>query len=48
MTIDDKTLVIGATTLICLVAIFKLPDATSVITAVLSGLFGIAVGKALD
>ncbi len=44
---DDKALVILAVTIIALAAMWRLPDAENIITSVVSGLFGVAVGRAL-
>lgn len=43
---DDKDLVIFAATIICVASMFLLTDAKDVVLSVISGLFGIAVGKA--
>lgn len=43
--IDDKDLVIVATLILGIVSMFALPDAREIVIAVVSGLFGIAVGK---
>jgi len=42
---DDKSLVIIAVTILGLVALFRLTEPEQVLTAVVSGLFGVAVGK---
>jgi len=44
---DDKTLVIFAVTILGIFSMFALPEAKEIIIAVVSGLFGIAVGKRL-
>jgi len=43
--VDDKDLVIGAVTIIAIIAMFAISDPETIITAVVSGLFGIAVGR---
>jgi len=43
--IDDKYLVISAVTIIACIAMFALTNPETIITATISGLFGIAVGK---
>lgn len=43
--IDDKDLVIIAVTLIAAIAMFAISEPETIITAVVSGLFGIAVGR---
>lgn len=43
---DDKDLVIAASTIICIVSMFLLADAREVVLSVISGLFGVAIGKA--
>ena len=43
---DDKELVIVAVTVIAVLAIFRMPESDTIITSVVSGLFGVAVGKA--
>jgi len=47
--LDDKDLVIGATVIICLCAIFANPsvEALGLVQSALTGLFGVAVGKSL-
>ena len=46
--IDDKLAVILCVTLIGIVSMFKLTDAATVVNSVVSGLFGVAVGKSLS
>lgn len=41
---DDKTLVIIAVTVIALATIVAMPD-VNILTAIVSGLFGVAVGR---
>ena len=43
---DDKDLVIAATTIICVVSILCLAEAKEIVLSIVSGLFGVAVGKA--
>lgn len=43
--IDDKNLVIVATLILGVVSILLLPEAKEVVIAVVSGMFGIAVGE---
>ena len=47
--IDDKDLVIVATLILGIIAMFALPDADApgIISSIVTGLFGIAVGKSL-
>ncbi len=47
MKLDDKTLVILAATVIALVSMFILSDPEQVVGNIVTGLFGIAVGKSL-
>ena len=42
---DDKTYVIIAATVIALISMFKPVDDLTLLTAIVSGMFGIAVGK---
>ena len=42
---DDKDIVIICATLLACVAMFILPDAGQVVSNVITGLFGVAVGK---
>lgn len=44
---DDKALVIFAVTALGIVSLFAVENATSVVNQITSGLFGVAVGKAL-
>ena len=44
---NDKSLVIIAVTVLGLVSLFRLAEPEQVLTAVISGLFGVAVGKAV-
>lgn len=46
---DDKELVILAVLILGIIAMFALPDADSpnIISSIVSGLFGIAVGKSI-
>ena len=46
--IDDKALVIAAVTILCIIAMFKLPDAQNIVNTGIAGLLGVAVGKALN
>lgn len=43
--LDDKNLVIICSTLLGLAALWALQDPTTVITSVITGLFGVAVGR---
>ena len=43
---DDKDLVIFAATIICVVSILCLAEAKVIVLSIVSGLFGVAVGKA--
>jgi len=45
--LDDKVQVIWALLLIALFAMFKLPDAAMTVNSIVSGLLGVAVGKAI-
>ena len=46
---DDKTLVVVCATVIAIVCIFAMPDqAQNIVGNVVTGLFGVAVGKALN
>lgn len=45
--LDDKALVILSVLLICIVAMFKVPDASNLVNQAITGLFGVAVGKAI-
>lgn len=48
-TVDDKTIIIWAVAIIVIVALFKITDPkelTGIVNSALSGLFGIAVGRA--
>lgn len=47
MLTNDKFWVIWAVTIICLVAMVKIPDAKEIVGNALTGLFGIAVGYSL-
>ena len=42
---DDKDLVITATLILGITAMFALPEAKEVVLAIVTGLFGVAVGK---
>lgn len=42
---DDKLHVIWALTLIAMVAMWRLPDSVQVVSNVVSGLLGVAVGR---
>jgi len=44
---DDKDLVIIAATAIAIIAMFVLTDPQTIVSNVVTGLFGVAVGKAL-
>jgi len=44
---DDKTYVIIAVTLIALIYMWKPIEDVTLLTSIVSGLFGVAVGKAL-
>ena len=44
---DDKAQVIWAVVIIVIAAMFKVEDSAQIVTAGLSGLFGLAVGKSL-
>jgi len=44
---DDKNLVIVAVTVLTLTAMFILKDPAAVLSNTITGLFGVAVGKAL-
>lgn len=46
-TVDAKTIVIWAVTIIVIVAMFKMPDSKEIVTNALSGLFGVAVGRSM-
>ena len=43
---DDKDLVIVAAFCIAMVAMFQLPSPENIVLSVVSGLFGVAVGRA--
>ena len=48
-TVDDKTIIIWSVSIIVVVALFRLTDPkelTGIVNSALSGLFGIAVGRA--
>ncbi len=45
--VDDKGLVILAVLILGLASLFKPPEDPAIIIAIISGLFGVAVGKAL-
>ena len=42
---DDKDLVIICTSLIAIIAIFAVPNSLSLVNSIITGLFGIAVGR---
>ena len=42
---DDKDLVIISVTIIGIIALFVLADPTTILSSIISGLFGIAVGR---
>ena len=42
---DDKDLVIVAVMILGIVAMFALPDAKEVVSSIVAGLFGVAVGR---
>lgn len=42
---DDKDLVIISVTVIAIVSLFVLADPTTIISSIVSGLFGVAVGR---
>lgn len=42
---DDKDLVIISVTIIAIVSLFVLADPTTIISSIVSGLFGVAVGR---
>ena len=44
---DDKFLVIICATILGIVSMFIYPDSNVVVSSVVSGLFGVAVGKSL-
>jgi len=44
---NDKTLVILCTTLLAMTTMWLNPEASDIVGMVVSGLFGVAVGKAL-
>jgi len=44
---DDKDLVILATLILGVVAMFALEDASGTVNSIITGLFGIAVGKSI-
>lgn len=46
--VDDKTSVILCATIIAVLCIFFLPDPHTIISNAMTGLFGVAVGRALD
>ena len=45
--IDDKIMVIVCVTGLAVLAMFQLTDPAAVVNSVVSGLFGVAVGKAI-
>ena len=45
--VDDKDLVIVSATLIAIIAMFALTDPQTVVSNIVTGLFGVAVGKSL-
>jgi hypothetical protein len=45
---DDKDLVIISVTIIAIVSLFVMAEPATIITSVLSGLFGLATGRKLD
>ena len=47
LNIDDKDLVIYAATIIAIIAMFALTDSQTIVSNVVTGLFGVAVGKSL-
>jgi len=42
---DDKDLVILSVTIIGIISLFVLADPTTIVSSIISGLFGIAVGR---
>ena len=44
---DDKDLVIISVTIIGIIALFVLADPTTILSSIISGLFGVATGKNL-
>lgn len=46
--IDDKDLVIVSVTTIAIISLFVLADPTTILTSILSGLFGLATGRRMD
>ena len=42
---DDKDLVIISVTIIGIIALFVIADPTTILSSIISGLFGIAVGR---
>lgn len=46
--IDDKKLVVICATMIGLFAMWEMQSSETVVTAVISGLFGVAVGKSFS
>lgn len=47
MELDDKKLVILCATVIALFSIFGITDPETIVTAIVSGMFGVAVGKSI-
>lgn len=45
---DDKILVIFSASTIAVLAIFFMPDPAQVVTSVVTGLFGVAVGRTFN
>lgn len=45
---DDKDLVIISVTIIAIVSLFVIAEPATIVTAIVSGLFGIATGRRLD
>lgn len=45
---DDKDLVIISVTVIGIIALFVLTDPTTILSSIISGLFGVATGKGLS
>ncbi len=45
---DDKDLVIISVTIIGIIALFVLADPTTILSSIISGLFGVATGKGLS
>ena len=46
--VDDKLAVIICVTAIGIISMFKLADSATIVNSVVSGLFGVAVGKGLS